>query len=196
MFLHTWPFCDIIIYISNVKETKMAFEKSTKKVQMLDSLASMQQSLRSLGSIPNDIRIYDYAVHFFNIIAQFQDKHPDISILKNDKNKESIASLAKHISNAGREPYGWVRAKKNQPVTLDNLYLGNVAGLWTMPAAKFKSIPDDKYVQDNIQAQLRGFIKSHREPMMDLIGKITRETKKPNNIFFRLFGAKEIQSQK
>lgn len=174
----------------------MAFEKSTKKVQTLNDLIEMQQSLRSLGNIPNDMRIYDYAVHFFNIVARFQDKHPDISILKNDKNQESIKLLGRHLENAGRQQYGWVRAKKGTPVTLDNLYLGDVAGLWTAPAAKFKSMPDDKYVQDNIQAQLKGFIKSHRESMISAIEKITRDTKKPNNIFFRLFGPKEIQAQK
>ena len=54
-------------------------------------------------------------------------------------------------------------------------------------------MPDDKYVQGNVQAQLRNFIKSHREPMMDLIDKVTRDTKKPDNIFFRIFGAKNIQ---
>ena len=174
----------------------MAFEKSIKKVQMLDDLSEVQQSLRTLGNIPNDIGIYDYAVHFFNIIVQFQDKHPDISILKNSKNEATITTLATHIKNAGRNKYGWVRAKKGYPVTLDNLYLGNIAGLWTAPASKFMAKPDDKYIQGNIQGQLRGFIKSHREPMMDLIGKITRDTKRPNNIFFRIFGAKGKQLQK
>ena len=171
----------------------MAFEKSTKKLQTLNALADMQQSLRTLGGIPNDMRIYDYAVHFFNIIAQFQDKGYNLSVLNNDKNRDSISALAKHIDSAGRDRYGWVRAPKGEPVTLDNLYLGNIAGIWTFTAAKFKGMPDDKYVQDNIQAQLRKFIKSHREPMMEMIDKITHSTKKPNNIFFRIFGAKNIQ---
>ena len=174
----------------------MAFEKSTKKVMALNGLADMQQALRMLGSIPNDISIYDYAVHFFNIIAQFQDKDCDIKLLKNDKNANELDLLATHIRNSGRDQYGWVRAKKGQPVTLNNLYLGNVAGIWTNTAAEFKAMPADKYVQDNIQAQVRRFIKSHREPMMDLIAKITRDTKKPNNIFFRMFGPKEMQAQK
>lgn len=174
----------------------MAFEKSTKKVQILNDLVDVQQSLRTLGNIPNDMRIYDYAVHFFNIIAQFQDKHPDVLILKNDKNEESLKALSKHLKNSGRDQYGWVRAKKGQPVTLENLYLGNIAGIWTFPAAKFKDMPDDQYVQANIHAQLRGFIRGHREPIMDLIGKITRDTKKPNNIFFRIFGANKVQTQK
>lgn len=171
----------------------MAFEKSKKKVQTLNALIDMQQALRTLGNIPDDMRIYDYAVHFFNIIAQFQDKNFNLSILTNDKNKDSISVLAKHISNAGRDKYGWVRAAKGTPVTLDNLYLGDIAGIWTFPAAKFKAMPEDKYVQDNIQDQLRRFIRSHREPMMKLIGEITRDTKRPNNIFFRIFGSKDIQ---
>lgn len=171
----------------------MAFEKAQKKLLTLNALVDMQQSLRTLGNIPNDMRIYDYAVHFFNIIAQFQDKGYNLSALNNDKNRDNISVLAKHIDNAGRDKYGWVRAPKGKPVTLDNLYLGNIAGIWTFPAAKFKGMPDDKYVQDNVQAQLRNFIKSHREPMMDLIDKVTRDTKKPDNIFFRIFGAKNIQ---
>lgn len=174
----------------------MAFEKSTKKIQLLDDLKNMQQSLRMLGNIPNDIRIYDYAVHFFNIIAQFQDKYPDISILKNDKNQDTIEVLQKHLKNAGRNPYGWVRASKGKPVTLDNLYLGDIAGIWTFPAAKFKDMPNDKYVQENIQDQLSGFIKSHREPMINLLGKLLHDTQKPNNIFLRIFGPKQMQTQK
>ena len=168
----------------------MAFEKSTRKVQLLNDLDEMYTSLRMLGEIPKDIRIYDYSVHFFNIIARFQDKGYDISMLANDKNKDAIKLLGAHIKNAGRQQYGWVRAKEGQPVTLDNLYLGDIAGIWTNTASKFKSIPDDKYVQDNIQGQLRVFIKSHREQMIELIGKITRTAKKPGNIFFRVFGPK------
>ena len=168
----------------------MAFEKSTKKVQMLNDLDEMYTSLRMLGDIPKDMRIYDYSVHFFNIIARFQDKNPDISILENDKNKDAVKALAAHIKNAGRQPYGWVRAKKGEPITLDNLYLGDVAGIWTNPASKFKAATEDKYVQDNIQAQLRRFIKSHREPMIELSGKVARTANKSGNIFFRMFGPK------
>ncbi len=165
----------------------MAFEKSTKKLQTMTALEDMRSALQSLGPIPNDMRIYDYAVHFFNIIAQFQDKYSVTEAMFKDS-KENASVLAKHISNAGRDQYGWVRAKKGEPVTLNNLYLGNIAGLWTKPAATFKEMPDDKYVQTHIQAQLRNFIKSHREPMMEQIGKVLKTEKKPNGLFFRLFG--------
>lgn len=168
----------------------MAFEKSTKKLQTMTALEEMRKSMQKLGPIPNDMRIYDYAVHFFNIIVMFQDQY-SVSDLAGKQPTEEIKRLGVHISNAGRCSDGWVRAKKGQPVTLDNLYLGNVAGLWTAPAAKFKAESDDKYVQNNIQAQLRGFISGHREPMIDLINKVLKNTKSPNeNIFFRLFGKK------
>lgn len=168
----------------------MAFEKSTQKVQLLNDFAELRKSLDALGPIPNGIEIYDYAVRFFNIIVKFQDKPGDFSVLKNAKNAKSLSVFTDHLMNAGRDPYGWVRAEKGKEVTLDNLYLGDIAGIWTGKASKFKA-SKDKEVQEKIQGQLRNFIKSHREPMMALCNEILHDTKKPNNILFRIFGSKQ-----
>lgn len=173
----------------------MAFEKSTKKIQTMSALEDMRKSLQSLGPIPNDIGIYDYAVHFFNIVAMFQDKY-SLQDLSGKNPVAGMDDLAAHMANAGRDKYGWVRAKKGEPVTLNNLYLGNFAGIWTAPAAEFKEKADDKYIQDNIQRQLRVFIKSHREPMIELSGKVLKNVKNPNgSILFRMFGNKKAMEK-
>lgn len=173
----------------------MAFEDSKKKVELMDALQDLRSSLKALGSIPNDMRIYDYAIHFFNIIATFNDKY---SVSKNTFKRESEKAtlLAKHLGNAGRCSYGWVRSKKGEEVTLDNLYLGNVYGIWTKPARVFKDMPNDKYVQHAIQGQLYGFIESHRKPMIDLIDNILNNEEKPNGLMFRIFGKMSKSSTK
>lgn len=163
----------------------MAFEKAKQKVETINALTELRDSLKKLGPIPNDMRIYDYAVHFFNIVVRFNDKYSvDKKMFKD--NAESAGILATHLSRAGRQEYGWVRAKKGQEVTLDNLYLGNVHGLWTKTARTFKDMPNDKYVQDAIQGQLHGFISSHREPMIKLSDQVLG--KKSNGLMSRLFG--------
>ena len=118
-------------------------------------------------------------MRFFNIIASFQDSNAvDVELFKDSTEEAGI--LAKHIYNAGRDEYGWVRAQRGETVTLHNLYLGNIAGLWTNTAAFWKE-QSEKGVQAIIQNQLSGFIKSHREPMIELITKVLKDNKKPDN---------------
>ena len=162
---------------------KNKFKQATDKVVLMESLYTLKKDLQKLGPIPNGKDVYDYGVKFFNIIASFQDNNTvDIDFFKNTTEEAQI--LAKHINNAGRNEYGWVRAQRGEPVTLHNLYLGNVYGLWTNTAAFWKERPE-KDVQAIIQNQLSGFIKSHREPMMELISKVLKGNKKPDNFIVK-----------
>ena len=156
----------------------------------MDAMDKLKKDLQKLGPIPNGKEVYDYGVKFFNIIASFQDANAvDIELFK--ETTEEAKALSQHISNAGRDEYGWVRAQRGEPVTLHNLYLGNVYGLWTKTAAFWKEMPDEDVqsiknasnldVQKVIQNQLSSFIKSHREPMIELISKVLNNNKKPDN---------------
>lgn len=162
---------------------KNKFKQATDKVVLMESLDKLKKDLQKLGPIPNGKDVYDYGVKFFNIIASFQDNNTvDIDFFKDTTEEAQI--LAQHINNAGRNEYGWVRAQRGEPVTLHNLYLGNVYGLWTNTAAFWKEQPE-KDVQAIIQNQLSGFIKSHREPMMELISKVLKGNKKPDNFIVK-----------
>ena len=160
------------------------FEKAKTKVEILQELRKMQKELNDLGPIPRGKEVYDYAVKFFNIIVSFQDKFA----LNKDMFPKTIKSadiLAKHIRNAGRQQSGWVRAQRGEKVTLHNLYLGDVYGIWTNTAAFFKESKQND-VQQIIQNQIHSFISSHREPMLGLLSDILNNNKM-NPLAVKLF---------
>ncbi|MDR0727187.1 MAG: hypothetical protein LBF37_03935 [Rickettsiales bacterium] len=154
-------------------------KKGKEKAATLTGLQELKKSLESIGDIPpyNDRKVFDYAVNFFNAIISFQDNF--VLDAKNFKAvTDEIASIKIHIKNAGRHEFGWVRAKPGEPVTLDNLYLGNVYGIWTKTAREFQNSdvefgdrsilknPESKVKVRELIAneQLIPFIKSHRKP--------------------------------
>lgn len=162
---------------------KNKLKKATTKLGLMESMEKLKKDLQKLGPIPNDKEVYNYGVKFFNIIASFQDANTiDFELFKDKTDEAKI--LAQHVSNAGRNEYGWVRAQRGKEVTLHNLYLGNVYGLWTNTAAFWKEQPE-KDVQVIIQNQLSSFIKSHREPMIELLTKVLNNNKKPDNFIVK-----------
>lgn len=117
--------------------------------------------------VPKDVELYDYAVKFFNIIVKFRDSGVWKKGLLADG--KSVDALARHIENAG----SWVNAERGQPATEENVYLGNVYGLNTLPIKKWKSVKDDDFVQWAIQmGQLYGCLRSHVEPMKKLLSEL------------------------
>ena len=169
------------------------FRKAADKLALMEALDKLKKDLQKLGPIPNGKEVYDYGVKFFNIIASFQDSNAvDVELFKDSTEEAGI--LAKHIYNAGRDEYGWVRAQRGETVTLHNLYLGNIAGLWTNTAAFWKEQPE-KDVQAIIQGQLSSFIKSHREPMIDLINKVLDNNKKPDNFIVKKIYKKRMEEK-
>lgn len=162
---------------------KKKIEKGTKKLETMDALQKLKKDLQALGPIPSGDSVYDYGVRFFNIIASFQDKYAVETEMFKDTSDET-RTLATHIHNAGRQEYGWVRAERGQPVTLHNLYLGNIYGLFTKTAAYWRE-QNEKDIQLIIRGQLTNFIKSHREPMIELITKVLKDNKKPNGLLVK-----------
>lgn len=163
---------------------KNKIQKATEKLALMESLDKLKKDLQKLGPVPNGKDVYDYGVRFFNIIASFQDNNAiDIELFKDTT--EAAQTLVKHIGNAGRHEFGWVRAQRGEPVTLHNLYLGDIYGLWTKTAAFWKEQPG-KDVQAIIQYQLSSFIKSHREPMIELIKTVLKDNKKPDNLVVKV----------
>ena len=168
------------------------FKNAQNKVLTMDALQNMRNELDKLGQPPRGTDVYDYAVKFFNIIANFQDNFSLAD--KFPKTPDDVKALSQHIANAGRHPYGWVRAPQGKRVTLNNLYLGDINGIWTNTAAKFKECTEQD-VQKIIQNQVTRFIKSHREPMIAYIDTILGKNSRPNSLVLALSGYKK-QSQK
>lgn len=164
------------------------FKKAQDKVRTMDALQTMRNQLVELGEPPRGTAVYDYAVKFFNIIVDFQDSFALGD--KFPKSQDAVRILNKHISNAGRHEYGWVRAKEGKRVTLHNLYLGDINGIWTDTAAKFKESTDAD-VQKAIQGQVSRFIKSHREPMITYIDEVLQKNPRPNSLVLALSGYKK-----
>lgn len=186
-------------------------EKAAANLKLQDALKRLLNDLNALGAlpgnveckdiydpyfggnrklpVPKDTAMYDYALSFFNIIARFQDS----DIMKNEllADNKSFEILKKHISNAGRNSYGWVRSERGQPVTADNVFLGDVYGIWTKPMRTFKEMPDDEWLQWVIQEyQLRGFLRSHIEPMKQILADIiTTEQKNKKGFLDGIFNS-------
>lgn len=85
-------------------------------------------------------------INFLNIISKFQDQggfNKEIEILSNHeswKTKEhltALKNLQSCIENAGRDPYGMNRTKKREIVSVENVFLGGIFGLWTKTAKYF-----------------------------------------------------------
>ena len=183
---------------------KERLQKASNRLKLLDALNQMGVDLKNLGPVPNNVEyisvrnnylidgerklpipkddaIYDYAIRFFNITTAFQDKHLLKDGLLHDT--ESFDIFKKHIYNTGRQMDGWVRSHPGEKVTEDNVFLGNVFGIWTFNISKFKefdrrhSEENNEYVQNDrnftkwsVQIyQLQDYLKSHVQPMQDLI---------------------------
>lgn len=180
-----------------VKAFKDRVQKAEDKIKAVEALKQLKAELDKLGPVPFNVAnkevynpysgqkdklpipqnhaVYDYAVKYFNIIAQFQDK--DLMRAELFADNESAKELSAHISNSGRG--AWVRAAKGEQVTDDNVYLGNIFGIWTFNIRKFKEL--SRNTADNTRDwtewaiqiyQLKSFLDSHIEPMKQLIASI------------------------
>ncbi len=147
------------------------------KLSMMNDLKKLRDDLHKLGNTPKGKDVYDWGVQFFNIITQFQDNH-NLDNLASFKSP-SAKVIVKHIQNAGHG--AMCRAKPGETVTLDNLYLGNIYGIWTKTARTFKEIQNID-IQSKIHQQLSSFVSSHREPMIDLIDNVLKTEHRPSRL--------------
>ena len=202
---------------------KERINKANNKLNLLAALKQLRADLEKLGPVPNnveykevynpycvgeckmpipkDLSLYDYAVKFFNIVAKFQDTGLLQSGLLADA--KSVDELMEHVKNSGRDTYGWVRSKPGEAVTDNNVFLGNIFGLWTNTIAKFKSFAAEKdntsdWTQSVIQIyQLQRFLNSHVEPMKKLIDSIlVRQENAKTGVIDGMFDKFVIYKQK
>lgn len=90
---------------------------------------------------------------------------------------EVIEELEVHIENAGRAPHGWNRTTKGELITLDDVFLGDINGIWTKPLSywlKYESAHNEQDLATyrTIKNQAKGFMDSHIPKMIELIDHI------------------------
>lgn len=147
----------------------------------LDDFAN---ELRKLGEPTNDL--YQYMVDFFNVCSEFQDKFREI---KHCPDYELMCAFNCVLKNSGRNTFGMNRTSKGEKVTLDNVFLGGVFGLFTHSARVWRNSTDTVYEDFNHQwlhkngedptmaeviahYQVLPFVSANRKALLDGIAKL------------------------
>ena len=165
--------------------------------QLKKAISSLQKDVENLENQPNKV---EALIKLFQIISPIYDEGGfSALIIKLDKVNygqftktiELINILQKHIENAGRDPYGMNRTKKGERVTSENVYLGDVFGIWTKKASFWLEKKEEltKELRPDISANPKnpvttwycindycagGFLKSHTKGMLQAIDELKK----------------------
>ena len=134
------------------------------------------QNLKAIVDSINTQNCYDKIVEFFTITSHLQDCSDEIRLLplkgfkvwgkRSEKRRSAeieLENFLAQIHKAGRCSYGYNRTEPGETVTKDNLYFGDVHGIWTFTVRKFEDeCKNDAYVQEHIRNQITGFVKSYK----------------------------------
>lgn len=154
-------------------------------------MPEFRQLRLSLENLPNNEPI-DNLVHLFNIVSPWHDRSLNdlkekFSLKSNAKSQKTLAligELSLHMKNAGRCEFGINRTKSGEQVTLDDVYLGDIYGLWTKTARFWLEKKNNKKggwgfpnmenlnAYDVISNKASNFINSHRGRMIELINEL------------------------
>lgn len=124
-------------------------------------------------------------IDFFNATSPWHDNNRLSAVISafaevNDGQYDVIAkelfALSLQITRTGRHPDGWNRSKPGEVVTAENVWLGNIHGLWTYTVSDWQkrsrdetldSSPRSPKVYDLIANQARGFVRNHASVMAE-----------------------------
>jgi len=107
-----------------------------EKRRLKKRLQAFKLELQKVYAIDNKI---EALIKLFNEVSRLQDEDfpqelASVRWLSRDKRK-ARGSLIIEIKIAGRNMYKMNRTKKGETVTADNVFLGDLFGLWTKPAS-------------------------------------------------------------
>jgi len=171
------------------KRIRAFFVKPKKKLAMIMPELQQLRETHEQTSKSNDP--LTAIVYFFDAVSKWYDREGVYDIIKTfssvnynhryDHILDNLRTLQAHFINAGRDEYGWNRTSKGQTVTEDDVFLGNIYGLWTFPVSHWKKAKNDRKggwgfsgmenlsVYDVISQQAKNFITSHARPMIQAI---------------------------
>jgi len=147
-------------------ETKITKDQFVLEVQNLKAI------VRSISTE----NCYDKIVEFFTITSHLQDCSDEIRQfplkgfkvlgIRSEQRKAAEVELGKflrQVHKAGRCTCGYNRTERGERVTKDNVFFGDVYGIWKSSVRKFENeCKDDEDVQKHIRNQITGFVKSYR----------------------------------
>ncbi|MBQ9298372.1 MAG: hypothetical protein IJ223_05025 [Clostridia bacterium] len=151
------------------------------------NLLAFGEKLRSLGEPQSSKDIFEYLVDFLQICSDFQDKVGD---LHHCPDYETMCDFNYALKRSGRNKYGWNRTQKGERVTMDNVYLGDIFGLFTHTArtwatsdsiydgfyhqwTRYKGNMPDPSMREVIgQYQVLPFVVKNRQALLDNITKM------------------------
>lgn len=125
-----------------VARFKAFFASPKKDIAVIASqLDMLKGEMERIKVMPNKV---EAIIELFRVISPLQDKGGfSQTIFKlQEKNYGQIDAaikalevLQKHITKAGRDTYGLNRTEPGEEVRAANVFLGDVFGVWTMPAS-------------------------------------------------------------
>lgn len=125
--------------IKILKATFSPVINDLKKIE--NDLNSLQKEMLEISRMDNKV---EAILRLFKIISPIQDKGGFAQTIfalqrKNYGQLDQIISalevLQIHFRNAGRDECGMNRTKAGEEVTSSKVFLGNIFGLWTLPAS-------------------------------------------------------------
>ena len=162
-----------------------------KIIEILPGLVELRVELQQIS----ELQPLDGIVRFFNEVSKWHDRKAEVQSIvgalketnygQYDEMLNKLQDLQIEFEQAGRQEYGWNRTKVGETVTPDNVFLGDIFGLWTKTAAFWKTTKDDPKdawqgtcwaesckgmnSYDVISMHVKGFMAWHTRKISDLI---------------------------
>ncbi len=137
-----------------LKRISAFFEKPEARLRelsdpLLDLAGSIDLIKSEIESNPDSA--LDLIVNFFQVTSWWHDRGLGDIITAyravNDGQYDTVIGLLMELDNqfaaAGRAPFGMNRTKRNEPVTPEQVFLGNTSGLFTHPVSYWKQQRDE-----------------------------------------------------
>lgn len=129
-------------------------------------------NLNELGDIPtDDKRCVGYLIDFYNVVSDFSDGGTKLNAVSNTE--EIVKDLYLVLDNSGRDPYGINRSRKGEKATIDNVFLGDVCGLWTFPARTWLADGREKDLATICRYQVRVALRN-RKFLIEILEKLLK----------------------
>lgn len=190
------------------------FTTLKKKARLLfgyDPLTELRELMPQLTELKHELQKLrhgegiDQIVPFFNLVSPWHDRRLLVPIRREieafdlwsyGEIVEDLDALTVHFRQAGRDSCGMNRTEPGQTVTEDNVFLGDIYGLFTNPVSfwrRRKNNPKNPWKggiyggidylrtrneYDVVSDQAREFMNSHINPMCEIIERLERAVEK------------------
>lgn len=136
-------------------------------------LLNLKKELQKLETMPNKI---EAIVKLFQIVSPMNDSNNFNDLLKSLEKRNygqltkkivAFKSLLSHLNKTDRDSFGMNRTLRGQAVANENIFLGNVYGVWMKPASYW--LEESKRPSEALKIihnQAKNFVESHAPKMI------------------------------